>query len=116
MSIHNNIRFVFNKADKSIQVEPINSSLNDNSPEANFIKVLKQNNRYNNLWDYVQNEENEIVDELCELYNDSKEQDWKPIHVIRFVESRREGHLSDIGKITHSRLRMGYCDYFVHAC
>ncbi|BBH24055.1 hypothetical protein Back11_54000 [Paenibacillus baekrokdamisoli] len=109
--IHNNTRFIFNKTDKSIQIEPIH--LYDNSPEVNFIKVLKQNIRYNNLWDYVQNEENEIVEEVCELYNAYKGDNWKPIHVIRSVEFRRREHLSNIGKITHSRLRMGYCDYFV---
>lgn len=60
----------------------------------------------------MQYEENEIVNEVCELYNASKGQEWKPIHVIRSVAIRRETHLYNIGKITHSRLRMGYCDYF----
>ncbi|QZN78509.1 hypothetical protein [Paenibacillus sp. DR312] len=107
--LNNGIKFVFDDINKKIKV----ISKNKHAKESNFIKTIKKNERYEDLWEYVEKEHRDLINLVIEYEKDEKDTSWGVEFIKEIIENRKDFHLSRIGKITHSRMHMNYCDHFV---
>jgi|GEM_PF-4420593 len=80
----------------------------------NLIKLLKYNSRYAGLWKYVCFENNELQTAVKLHYHENKYSD-KGIHRIfeEAVNLRKSIHNSNAGKLTHTKLKLDYCNFYL---